>query len=80
MFLQRIMTIDEIWEHDLKPELKSQSEVWKEKIHRVAKILTPSFEGEANDDNGLQLYLCNCHIRGAIWLYSEPTCVHTLPS
>ncbi len=26
-----IIAIDETWVHDFKPELKSQSEVWKEK-------------------------------------------------
>ncbi len=32
------------------------------------------------DNNGVQSYWHNCHIHGAVWLYSGPACVHTLLS
>ncbi len=56
-----------------------ESSLEGKKFTEATKILIPSFKGEANDDNGLLLYRCNCHIQRAIWLYSGLACVCTLP-
>ncbi len=52
----------------------------EKKFTEAAKILTSCFEGETNDDNGLRLYRCDCHVHCAIWSYSGPVCVCILPS
>jgi hypothetical protein len=41
-FLERIVTIDEAWEHHYEPESKAQSMTWKRQTSPVAK----KFESE----------------------------------
>ncbi len=49
-------------------------------LTKVAKIPIPSFKGETNACNGLQLYWCNHHIHGAIYgcTVDQHVCVHFL--
>ncbi len=56
MLLERIIVIDEICVCNFEPELKSSEQGLEGKKFPVAtKMPAPSFEGETNDDNGLQL-------------------------